>query len=45
MLNKFIYSFNEKGNIIETNLYDPDDNLDGKYSYTYDNNKREIKQK
>jgi len=39
MLNKFIYSFNEKGNIIETNLYDPDDNLDGKYSYTYDNNK------
>ena len=39
MLYKYIYSFNETGNIIETNSYDPEGNLDGKYVYTYDNNK------
>ncbi len=37
MLYKYIYSFNEKGNLIETNSYDPDGNLDGKYTYTNDN--------
>jgi hypothetical protein len=37
MLYKYIYSFNENGNLIETNSYDPDGNLDGKYTYSYDN--------
>ena len=36
---KYIYFFNENGNLIETNSYDPDGNLDGKYIYAYDNKK------
>ena len=39
MIYKYVFSFNENGNLTETNFYDPEGNLDGKCAYAYDNNK------
>jgi len=39
MMYKYIYSFNENGNFIESDSYNPDGSLDGKYIYAYDNKK------